>query len=94
MKVVPVAAQFAPGGDHTMAGNGGVVAVPHDVADRPMGAGPAGRSGDVTVGRNTTVWNPSDHKSNARRKIFNRQRELMLASSCLSGCFRKPPLVV
>ena len=70
-EVAPVAAQFAAGGNDSVAGDGRIAAVAHDVAHRAVSSRPTGRRCDVTVGGNTAVRNAPDGVEDSRTKVLS-----------------------
>ena len=67
-RIGAVAPQGAAGRHHPVAGDAGVVAVAHDVADGAGGARPAGQHGHVAVGRDPARRDAADDRYHAPRE--------------------------
>ena len=68
LQVAAVPSQRAAGANHTVARGRGVVAAPHDVADRAPRARPPGQIGHVAVGGHAPGGDLPHRRQHARSK--------------------------
>ena len=68
LQVASVPSQRAAGANHTVTRGRGVVAIPHDVADRAPRARPPGQIGHVAVGRHAPGRDLPHRRQDARSK--------------------------